>query len=662
VAGINTVISARILFGDIPHPSFSLKIDNPCHNPPQETKNVSWWFCCFWDEHLRPTIYADDCEATKLFWGAIGLARVLSVSLAVFLDGTRVATPRISAKLCAVFNMCYSWLTATTTWVPGQALGCKFCGLYASGLVIDGTSMKMDRSKFPTCLGWAYTHERIRTYAHMYLSHSHKYTSCHVRTHTHTQTYTHTLTQVHVPVAYGHPNMQTCTYTLTLLTHTQTCTHIHTHVHIHIHMYTYMIDTHIHTHLHAYAHAHTKAYTYIYTLSTHTYIQVVITSSLHVRMHACTHIDTHAHTHSMTGVRDGTPGHMRAFTSKTSWRLLQRELPLSHPLRQTGDGNPLNKREREAILKLCKNPDDFIDADMLLFQGPAAATQAAAQAGTNTGAQTPSGQQRTVPRLFARELVDTLQLLRSSSLQKSLRTSLCQLLRWSAENSSLQQTIPFTCLPDLQRITSSGLEWQAAYDEETQFRLCSFLGQPAVTDVLDALKTSKQEDVSKVLMFLDYLRRNVAFSLPSDVYDRVMLRVPQVWQRAFPANYTDNESGDSYRTVPSEDNTARDERFQSEAQHGIFYAVPEWTPLGWYPHIEKLCNSSTSEGDCDDCCNKKFGHAAGQTCELRTHTQTYIHAYTHTYTHIHTCMHTCTNRCIHTRARAHTYIHPFIHT
>ena len=105
--------------------------------------------------------------------------------------------------------------------------------------------------------------------------------------------------------------------------------------------------------------------------------------------------------------------------------------------------------------------------------------------------------------------------------------SICQLFEFAVAKSSLQATIPFTCIPDLEPIVTHRDDWPDTLTPDRCERLNSFLGQPAVVDVLDALEAQQYGPiVETVLSFLGYLVRNVQSSLPPALYNTVFAANP----------------------------------------------------------------------------------------------------------------------------------------
>lgn len=229
------------------------------------------------------------------------------------------------------------------------------------------------------------------------------------------------------------------------------------------------------------------------------------------------------------------------------------------------------------------------------------------------------------PSYFAKELVNVIRLLRNEDLPAPLRESLSKLLEWTAHNSSLQQTIPFTCIQAILAITRSGDAWEAQLTDDVKFKLGSWLGQPAVLDVFTHLPGCSAPIVSTVFGFLDYLCRNVSNTLPREAFERVMRDVPKAWSRAFPQVFPEDTSASDVRMDPDpvqhcETKEMIDQRIKLEACHGMCYNRPILRARGWYKHAEDPTSSTCKDKEGDDAtCNKSFPHAHGQTCKQQSH-------------------------------------------
>ena len=216
-----------------------------------------------------------------------------------------------------------------------------------------------------------------------------------------------------------------------------------------------------------------------------------------------------------------------------------------------------------------------------------------------------------------------IELLRNPDLPPPLRQSLSKLFDWATHNSSLQQTIPFTCIEVIQAITRSGDAWEAALNDDAKFKLGSWLGQPAVLDIFTHLPGNTPPVVTTVLGFLDYLCRSVAHTLPREAFQRVMQDVPRAWSRAFPQVFPgDASAADVQRDLgqDSETNEGLDQRIKLESSNGIFYNRPAVRPRGWYEHAEDATSTTCKDKQGDDAaCNKSFPHAHGHTCKHQPH-------------------------------------------
>lgn len=209
---------------------------------------------------------------------------------------------------------------------------------------------------------------------------------------------------------------------------------------------------------------------------------------------------------------------------------------------------------------------------------------------------------------WADEIVNFLKLLQSNRASQQLRTAGCNLLLSAAADSSLQQTIPFSIIPTLTDITSLGMSWTTSFGAEQRRKLGSWLGQPLVLEVLEALKVCEDSTVVlTVLAFLQHLCNSVAYSLPLAVYNRVMGRVPAVWERM-----KGHASGSVHRKETVEE---RADRINRERLNGAYYFNPMLRERGWYKHIEKLAGETCEDNEHGkNDCTKTFGHKAGLTC------------------------------------------------
>jgi hypothetical protein len=218
------------------------------------------------------------------------------------------------------------------------------------------------------------------------------------------------------------------------------------------------------------------------------------------------------------------------------------------------------------------------------------------------------------------EILDFLDLLRSNDITDDLREAARKLLSSAAADSSLQQTIPFTILPTITAITDLREQWKLGFHEDAQRKLQSWLGQPLVFNVLKCMLDMEYSDtIQTILYFLQYLCKCVAFSLPFQVYTRVMARVPAAWQRAFHEGQP--EQAEYVHEKPEE----RAHRIAREIPNGIFYPfMPMFCDRGWYPHIEKMsehsCEDTNGVNSKKDVCIKHFkkglgGSSSGRTCK-----------------------------------------------
>ena len=224
------------------------------------------------------------------------------------------------------------------------------------------------------------------------------------------------------------------------------------------------------------------------------------------------------------------------------------------------------------------------------------------------------------PHALAPELMKILHLIQSGSLARKMHKSLCKLLKLAVPNSSLQTTIPFTCLPILEKIVHAKRGWQTEFTQEAHDRLNTFLGQPAVVRVLVSLKECQDgATVDDVLNFIGYLVRNVAFSLPLDAYHRVVARIPGAWNRMLAETqpgYVSNGSG-SHVSFDRESAADRHQRMSEELMNGIAYHWHAISERGLYALYESLHNST-----CEDnptlrhSCLKDFPVSKYHTCEL----------------------------------------------
>jgi len=273
---------------------------------------------------------------------------------------------------------------------------------------------------------------------------------------------------------------------------------------------------------------------------------------------------------------------------------------------------------------------------------------------------------------FAKELVDLFELLRQGELPQPLSKALCKLLVLCAHNSSLQQTVPFTIVPIIQSIINSE-KGEDSFTSDVQFKLGSWLGQPAVLDVFTNLKGQTSTSlVQTVFGFLGHLCQNVSYTLPRAAYMRVLERIPKVWTRAFPQLERSSATGSSDGQRASSHSCAQETEEQLRARtaeellNGIYYPMAKKRERGVYPHAESVSSTKCTDKskDEDDCtCSKKFPHAPGHTCEkaifcVCVYIYVYIvcvciYAYVYIYTYV--CMYLYI--CIHILQLAYSSSH-----
>jgi hypothetical protein len=197
---------------------------------------------------------------------------------------------------------------------------------------------------------------------------------------------------------------------------------------------------------------------------------------------------------------------------------------------------------------------------------------------------------------------------------------LCTLVKWSFASSSLQATIPFTLLPDLNSIldTHPVISGLAKLDDQGLcFRMKSCLGQPVVLDILRQLRLTPHMDNSVcILQFLSYLCRNVAFCVPQqDFLMHIQAKVSACYSKIHtsqvpPSNHV------------IETDAQRSERIQSEIQNGVLYwGLPQVAVRARYEMDKKATspdvNKSQESLGCEEGCGKKFSAKSRHTgCEF----------------------------------------------
>jgi hypothetical protein len=169
-------------------------------------------------------------------------------------------------------------------------------------------------------------------------------------------------------------------------------------------------------------------------------------------------------------------------------------------------------------------------------------------------------------------------------------------------------------LPLIEPIVAAKGNWQSEFTHERRTRLFTYLGQPAVARVLDAMKGCENVNaVNTILEFMGYLCRNVAYTLPVDAYERVMNRVPREWQRMLHPELVISHAHASEDTQQCETPAERAQRMQTDAANGIVYHWRQLCERGVFPHMENSQGIDTS-GDKPDC-SKQASHTPGCTCE-----------------------------------------------
>lgn len=160
------------------------------------------------------------------------------------------------------------------------------------------------------------------------------------------------------------------------------------------------------------------------------------------------------------------------------------------------------------------------------------------------------------------------------------------------------------------------------------------------------------------MRFLDYLCRNVAYTLPKQVYQRVVDRIPHAWETIFPSK----EGQDTEFAVHPESPEEFEARVRSEEDRGIYYGIPHLLDRGVFVDVEKVEDGRFADKESEGICHKNFSHSPGQTCACTyTYTNTHMHTHTYTicifsYTYTYTC--TYTQTCIHAHnSHTHTNIH-----
>jgi hypothetical protein len=217
------------------------------------------------------------------------------------------------------------------------------------------------------------------------------------------------------------------------------------------------------------------------------------------------------------------------------------------------------------------------------------------------------------------ELEGVMKLLPERSLPGDMQLSLSTLTKWSCQDSSLQSTIPFTMIAPLLDVLHSCRTDQAyQMPRSLSMRLGSALGQPVVVDILASLGGCPVCSAGTILKFLEFLAKNVAFSLPEDVYARVMAKSGGVWDRMFGTSHTAISTGGMHLADSTPTSEQLYQQMQSDRANGILYPSK--------PHVAdrkkySLDKPNDGAGDlkaqesigAEHVCGKRFSRKAGST-------------------------------------------------
>jgi hypothetical protein len=204
------------------------------------------------------------------------------------------------------------------------------------------------------------------------------------------------------------------------------------------------------------------------------------------------------------------------------------------------------------------------------------------------------------------------------SLPPSLMCSLCTLVQWTFSGSSVQATIPFTMLQDMNILLEcdsiSDIQERLRVDRKLYCRLKSCLGQPVVVDIFLHLHTCTESQSKVVIKFLSHLTKNVSYSLPSPDLQLVQDKVSSCYYNMFGSQPAQREVSMSHKETTQE----QSERLQQELRHGILY----WgcPPVAQRPRYEMDkqasgtdINKSQESVGCEESCGKRFARKGRQT-------------------------------------------------
>lgn len=137
------------------------------------------------------------------------------------------------------------------------------------------------------------------------------------------------------------------------------------------------------------------------------------------------------------------------------------------------------------------------------------------------------------------------------SLPPSLMCSLCTLVQWTFSGSSVQATIPFTMLQDMNILLEcdsiSDIQERLRVDRKLYCRLKSCLGQPVVVDIFLHLHTCTESQSKVVIKFLSHLTKNVSYSLPSPDLQLVQDKVSSCYYNMFGSQPAQREVSISHK-------------------------------------------------------------------------------------------------------------------
>jgi hypothetical protein len=208
---------------------------------------------------------------------------------------------------------------------------------------------------------------------------------------------------------------------------------------------------------------------------------------------------------------------------------------------------------------------------------------------------------------------------------------LCQklrtLIRFVTKVSSVQATIPWTCIPDLESLVLGGVDCLAQnYSEEVQGRLDCTAGQPIVAGVLDHVlvilsrhDSEAATDCRVVLEFLGYLCKNVVLWYPPRMRQSLRDRLAaEGWPQS---EVLGNDA------VGDDEDLSEQETLQRRLEYDYLAFLqsgqhfPNWSqirPRGTFKK-DSQAKEEEKEGPGADGCDKQFGSERRQTGTFSSH-------------------------------------------